>query len=82
MLQDTRAFDGSGGVEVVVDVTDPTHVLVIERWASLTHDDAYREWRAGAGASGGVRAGSADPLSLRDRVAGDRPRARGTRLVS
>ncbi|MEO5833936.1 MAG: antibiotic biosynthesis monooxygenase [Nakamurella sp.] len=51
VLADTREFDGSGGVEVVVDVADPTHVMVIERWASLAHDNAYRAWRAGAGAS-------------------------------
>lgn len=50
-LADTRAFEGSLGLEIVVDVVDPTHVVVIERWASLAHDDAYRAWRAGAGAS-------------------------------
>lgn len=45
-LEATRAFAGNEGVEVLYDVTDPGHVVVIERWASLDHDDAYRTWRA------------------------------------
>ncbi len=45
-LEATRAFAGNQGVEVLYDVTDPAHVVVIERWASLAHDDAYRAWRA------------------------------------
>ena len=45
-LQQTRAFDGSLGLEVLRDVADPTHLTVVERWASLQHDDAYRAWRA------------------------------------
>lgn len=52
-LEATRAFGGNQGVEVLYDVTDPAHVVVIERWASLDHDDAYRTWRATPeGASG------------------------------
>ncbi|MCW2778174.1 MAG: hypothetical protein JWN17_1899 [Frankiales bacterium] len=45
-LTATRAFEGNEGVEVLHDVADPTHVVVVERWASLAHDDAYRAWRA------------------------------------
>ena len=45
-LEATRAFAGNEGIEVLYDVTDPAHVVVIERWASLEHDDAYRAWRA------------------------------------
>ena len=52
ILADTRAFDGCLGVQVVTDVTDPAHVVAVERWESLEHDDAYRAWRAGPGASG------------------------------
>ena len=46
VLRDTRAFDGNPGLEVLHDLADPTHVTVVERWASLEHDDAYRAWRA------------------------------------
>ena len=53
ILRDTRAFEGCLGVEVLVDVTDPAHVTIVEHWASLEHDDAYRAWRATPdGASG------------------------------
>jgi quinol monooxygenase YgiN len=52
ILADTRAFDGCLGVEVLVDRADPAHFLVVEQWASLEHDSAYRAWRAGDGASG------------------------------
>lgn len=51
ILSDTRAFDGCLGVDVLVDSKDPAHILVVERWASLEHDAAYRAWRAGEGAS-------------------------------
>ncbi|HEV7623458.1 MAG TPA: antibiotic biosynthesis monooxygenase family protein [Amnibacterium sp.] len=53
ILRDTRAFEGCLGVEVLVDVEDPTHVTVVEHWRSLDRDDAYRAWRATPeGASG------------------------------
>lgn len=45
-LQATRAFAGCRGVEVMVDTADETHVVVVEQWESLEHDDAYRAWRA------------------------------------
>ncbi|CAD5995988.1 putative quinol monooxygenase [Agreia sp. COWG] len=44
-LADTRAFDGCLGVDVLVDVADPRHFVAVERWQSIEHDDAYREWR-------------------------------------
>ena len=56
----TRAREGNLGVDVMVDTADPAHVVVVERWASLAHDDAYRAWRAtpdGASALGEVLAG-------------------------
>lgn len=52
ILSGTRAFDGCLGVHVLVDSNDPAHILVVEQWASLEHDSAYRAWRAGDGASG------------------------------
>ena len=58
-LEATRAFEGNQGVEVLYDVTNPAGVVVIERWASLDHDDAYRTWRAtpeGASALGALLA--------------------------
>jgi quinol monooxygenase YgiN len=49
ILGDTRAFDGCLGVDVLIDTADPTHLVVVERWASEEHDAAYRAWRAGDG---------------------------------
>ncbi len=51
ILEDTRAFDGCLGIEVLTDIADPAHVVVVELWESNEHDLAYRAWRAGPGAS-------------------------------
>lgn len=48
-LPQTRAFEGSEGVDVLVDRADETRWLVYERWASMEHDAAYRAHRAGEG---------------------------------
>lgn len=45
ILRDTRAFPGNEGIEVLVDDADPAHILVVEHWASVERDDAYRAWR-------------------------------------
>jgi quinol monooxygenase YgiN len=50
-LTGTRAFAGCLGVAVLADSKDPAHVVLYETWESAEHDRAYREWRAGAGAS-------------------------------
>jgi quinol monooxygenase YgiN len=52
VLVATRAFPGCLGVDVLVDTADQAHLLVIEKWESIEHDQAYRDWRATeAGAS-------------------------------
>ena len=48
-LQDTRAFDGNLGTEVLVDQDDEAHWLIYERWETVEHDEAYRSFRAGEG---------------------------------
>jgi quinol monooxygenase YgiN len=50
ILEETRAFDGCLGVEVLVDQADETHWSLVERWESDAHDAAYRAYRAGEGA--------------------------------
>jgi quinol monooxygenase YgiN len=49
ILNDTRAFEGCLGVEVLIDSEDPTHIVAVEKWVSEEHDAAYRAWRAGDG---------------------------------
>lgn len=51
ILAGTRAFEGCLGVDVLIDSEDPAHLILLERWASAEADAAYREWRAGAGAT-------------------------------
>jgi quinol monooxygenase YgiN len=52
VLVATRAFPGCLGVDVLVDTQDEAHLLLIEKWESIEHDQAYRDWRATeAGAS-------------------------------
>lgn len=50
VLEQTRAFDGCLGVDVVQDVNDAGRLIAIERWESVEKDAAYRQWRAGEGA--------------------------------
>ena len=46
ILTDTRAFDGCVSVDVLEDVKDPAHLVIVEIWASKEQDAAYRAWRA------------------------------------
>jgi quinol monooxygenase YgiN len=64
VLADTRAFEGNVGVTILQDTTDPTRIIAVERWASLAHDTAYREWRAGEGAATELRDLLAGPPKL------------------
>jgi heme oxygenase (mycobilin-producing) len=61
ILIDTRAFDGCLGVDALVDLDDPAHVVLFESWASPEHNAAYMAWRDGEGATpqlGAVLAGA------------------------
>jgi quinol monooxygenase YgiN len=51
ILRQTRGFDGCLGIEVLTDIEDPGHIVVVEQWESNSHDLAYRAWRAGEGAT-------------------------------
>ena len=64
ILSDTRAFDGCLGVDVLVDKGNPAHVLVVERWASMEQDAAYRAWRATEEGASGLGALLAAPPVL------------------
>ena len=49
-LGDTRARQGCEFVTVHRDQSDPDKILLVERWATMEDDAAYRAWRAGDGA--------------------------------
>lgn len=46
ILSQTRARPGFVSADVVRDLEDPRHLVVIEVWDSLEADNAYRAWRA------------------------------------
>jgi quinol monooxygenase YgiN len=64
-LQDTRAFDGNLGTDVLVDEDDEAHWVIYERWNTVEHDEAYRSFRAGEGRLTGLPALLAAPPSRR-----------------
>ncbi len=45
-LAQTRARPGFLSADVIRDLDDPRHLVVIEVWESVEADDAYRAWRA------------------------------------
>lgn len=63
-LQDTRAFPGCLGVEVLRSRQEPTRVLLIERWESAEADAAYRVWRATPQGASRLKTLLAGPPSL------------------
>ena len=46
ILSQTRARPGFLSADVVRDLDDPRHLVVIEVWESFEADQAYRAWRA------------------------------------
>ena len=46
ILSQTRARPGLVSADVVRDLEDPLHLVVVEVWESVEADDAYRAWRA------------------------------------
>jgi quinol monooxygenase YgiN len=46
VLSQTRGRPGCLSADVVRDLDDPRHLVVLEVWESLEADDAYRAWRA------------------------------------
>ena len=48
-LELARGFDGNLGIDVLVDQTDETRWLLVERWESDEADSAYRAYRTEKG---------------------------------
>jgi quinol monooxygenase YgiN len=45
LLPDRRGFEGCETLETVIDLDDPGHVMVVERWTSRDAHIAYLAWR-------------------------------------
>jgi len=59
-LEQTRAFEGSINVDVLVDDADPTRMIAVELWETAAAHTAYLAWRStpeGASTLGAVLAG-------------------------
>ena len=48
-LPDTRARQGAGKMELIIDQDDPTHMIVYEIWDSKADQEAYVAWRVERG---------------------------------
>ncbi|MET0692353.1 MAG: antibiotic biosynthesis monooxygenase family protein [Propionibacteriaceae bacterium] len=65
ILSDTRARPGFISADVVRDLDDQRHLIVIELWESLEADEAYRAWRATPEGANELRELTGGQLSLR-----------------
>lgn len=48
-LADTRAYEGCEGVETYTDQDNPDLVLLWEKWAARSNQEAYIAWRVETG---------------------------------
>ena len=64
MLSQTRARPGFLSADVVRDLDDRRHLVVIEMWESLEADEAYRAWRATPEGASELRALTAGQIAL------------------
>ena len=51
VLHETRAFDGCEQINFTESTSQPGTLLLIEKWASNEHYDAYKTWRRETGTS-------------------------------
>lgn len=51
ILHDTRAFDGCEQITFTESRVKPGSLLLVERWASDEHYEAYKRWRRESGTS-------------------------------
>jgi quinol monooxygenase YgiN len=49
VLPETRRFAGCETVETVIDLDEPAHIMLVERWASRDAHVAYLGWRQESG---------------------------------
>lgn len=64
-LDETRAFEGCEGLDLIVNQDDAANILVYERWRERADYDRYRAWRQETGFSESFRAMFPDPPTVR-----------------
>jgi quinol monooxygenase YgiN len=65
ILPDTRRFDGCQTLEAAIDLDDPGHVTLVERWTSRQAHRAYFAWRRESGSASGLLPMFAAPPAFR-----------------
>ena len=63
-LVETRAYDGCELVETYVDCDDPDRIVLWEKWAARSNQEAYMGWRVETGAMEAVGAFLAEPPTV------------------
>jgi quinol monooxygenase YgiN len=63
-LVDTRAFEGCEGISVIENQDNPTQVLLLERWETREHYEAYLKWRTDRGDMDGIGSVSTEPYKV------------------
>jgi quinol monooxygenase YgiN len=63
-LPDTRAYDGNVSVDVVRDMAQPGHIVLIERWERREDQERYIAWRQETGSMDNVVAQSTAPPTI------------------
>ena len=65
MLADTRKYDGCQGVETFNNQDDPNQLVLVEKWESRQHYEAYLAWRTESGALDAVVSMTSGAPSIR-----------------
>ena len=65
MLSDTRKYDGCQSVEVFDNQDDPLNLVLVEKWESRQHYEAYLAWRTETGALDDVVSMTSQAPSIR-----------------
>lgn len=65
ILVDTRDYDGCRGVEIFDNQDDPNNLVLVERWESRQHYEAYLGWRTETGTLDTLVSMTSQPPSIR-----------------
>jgi quinol monooxygenase YgiN len=63
-LVDTRGFEGCEEVSIIENQDNPNQVLLLERWDTREHYEAYLKWRTDRGDMDGISGVSTEPLKI------------------
>lgn len=65
ILPDTRKYDGCQSIEVFDNQDDANNLILVERWESRQHYEAYLAWRTETGTLNTIGSLATQPPSIR-----------------